>query len=110
MDKKEILEKSQQENRNLDERDRQIELKACTAGYRAVILVNACIALLVSLQNLNAGETLMSHWPFFLAIFVSQTVHDFTLYRYHRKLLYLIGALVGAAATVAALIMLAKGY
>lgn len=110
MDKKEILEKSQQENRNLDERDRQIEQKACTAGYRAVLLVNACIILLLAFQAAGTGEAFISWWPFALATFTSQTVHDFTLYRYHHKTLHLIGALVGAAATVAALIMLTKGY
>ena len=110
MDKKEILEKSQQENQYSDERDRQIELKACTAGYRAVILVNACIIILLGLQAIGTGEPCMSQWPFFLALFVSQTVHDLVLYRYHRKVLYLIGALIGAAVIVMVSFILMKGY
>ena len=40
MDKKEILEKSRRENQPEDERDRHLEQKACTAGYRAVGVVN----------------------------------------------------------------------
>ena len=110
MDKNEILEKSQKENQHSDERDRQIELKACTAGYRAVILVNACIILLLALQKVGTGEAFMSQWPFFLALFVSQTVHDLVLYRYHRKVLYLTGTLVGAAVIVMVSFILIKGY
>lgn len=110
MDKKDILEKSQKENQFFDERDRQIEQKACTAGYRAVILVNGCIILLLALQEAGTGKAFMSRWPFFLALFVSQTVHDLVLYRYHRKVLYLIGALVGAAVIVMSVFLLMKGY
>ena len=56
MDKKEILEKSQKENRVSDERDRQIEQKACTAGYRAVAGVNCLLCLLLILQEKLIGE------------------------------------------------------
>ena len=110
MDKKEILEKSQKENQFADERDRQIEQKACTAGYRAVVLVNACIILLLALQEAGTGKAYMSRWPFILALFVSQTVHDLVLYRYHRKVLYLIGALIGTAVIVMVSFILIKGY
>ena len=110
MDKNEILEKSKKENQHSDERDRQIEQKACAAGYRAVILANACIILLLALQKVGTGEAFMSQWPFFLALFVSQTVHDLVLYRYHRKVLYLIGALIGTAVIVMVSFILIKGY
>lgn len=110
MDKNEILEKSQKENQHSDERDRQIELKACTAGYRAVILVIGCIILLLALQEAGTGEAYISRLPFFLALFVSQTVHDLVLYRYHHKALYLIGALIGAAVIVMSVFLLMKGY
>ena len=51
MNKKDILEKSQKENQFSDERDRQIEQKACTAGFRAVIAVNCLLCLLLALQE-----------------------------------------------------------
>ncbi len=109
MDKNEILEKSQQENRNLDERDRQIELTACKAGYRAILFANGCIILLLTIQDLATGEAFVSFWPFVLTMLISETTHDFTLYRYHRKTVYLVGALIGAAAAaLAALCIIMK--
>ena len=60
MDKKDILEKSQKENQFSDERDRQIEQKACTAGFRAVIAVNCLLCLLLALQEKLTGEAYVS--------------------------------------------------
>ena len=95
MDKKEILEKSQKENQFADERDRQIEQKACTAGYRAVVGVNGLLCLLLSLQEVIAGQAYTNWWPFMLAVFISQSAHDLTLYRYHRRKYHLIMGLIG---------------
>lgn len=95
MDKKEILEKSQQENQFSDERDRQLEQKACTAGYRAVVGVNSFLCLLLILQEAVTGEAYTDWWPFMLAVFISQSAHDLTLYRYHRRKYHLIMGLIG---------------
>ena len=95
MDKKEILEKSQQENQFSDERDRQLEQKACTAGYRAVVGVNCLLCLLLILQEQITGEAYTNWWPFMLAVFISQSAHDLTLYRYHRRKYHLIMGLIG---------------
>lgn len=97
MDKKEILEKSQKENQLSDERDRQIEQQACTAGYRAVIGVNCCLILLLYLQEWLTGSAYTDWWQFALAIFVAVTAHDLTLYRYYHKRLYLFKGLIGLA-------------
>ena len=95
MDKNEILEKSQKENRLSDERDRQIEQNACTAGYRAVVGINCLLCLLLILQKEITGETYTDWWPFMLAVFISQSAHDLTLYRYHRRKYHLIMGLIG---------------
>ena len=95
MDKKEILEKSQQENQYSDERDRQIEQKACAAGYRAVVSVNGLLCLLLILQKEITGQAYTDWWPFMLAMFISQSAHDLTLYRYHRRKYHLIMGLIG---------------
>lgn len=95
MDKKDILEKSQKENQFSDERDRQLEQKACTAGYRAVIAVNCLLCLLLALQEKSTGEAYIDWWPFMLAVFISKSAHDLTLYRYHRRKYDLIMGLIG---------------
>lgn len=112
MDKKEILEKSRAENQLEDERDRLIEQKACTAGYRAVMGANVCVILLLIIQEVVTHKAYfhITWWPFALTMFVSQTAHDFTYYRYYRKTQQLIGALLSAAALLVVLFMLAKGY
>jgi len=95
MDKKEILEKSRRENQPEDERDRHLEQKACTAGYRAVGVVNCFLCLLLMLQEQFAGGAYTDWWPFMLAVFISKSAHDLTLYRYHRRRYDLIMGLIG---------------
>lgn len=109
MDKKEILEKSQQENQFSDERDRQIELKACKAAYHAVIIVNAGIALLLTLQQLSTGSSCIDWRPFLLTVLLSQSFHDLTIYRRQHKALYLLSGLIGAAAFLAWILVVVKG-
>lgn len=108
MDKNEILEKSQKENRLSDERDRQIEQKACTAGYRAVVGVNAFLCLLLVLQEAIAGKAYTDWWPFMLAIFISQSAHGLTLYRYHRRKYHLIMGLIGLIPPILTAFMIVK--
>lgn len=108
MDKKEILEKSRAENQPEDERDRQIEQKACTAGYRAVIRVNGFLCLLLILQKEITGEAYTDWWPFLLAVFISQSAHDLTLYRYHRRKYHLIMGLIGLIPPVLTVFMIVK--
>lgn len=94
MDKKDILERSQKENQFSDERDRQIELNACKAGYHAVIGINCLLCLLLMLQETVTGEAFIPWWPFALAIFTSKSAHDLTLYRYHHRKYNLITGLI----------------
>ena len=94
MDKKEILEKSRRENQPEDERDRQLGQKACTAGYRAVGVVNCFLCLLLMLQEAITGEAFITWWPFALTVFTSKSAHDLTLYRYHRRKYDLITGLI----------------
>ena len=112
MDKKDILERSQKENQFSDERDRQIELNACKAGYRVVMGANVCVILLLIIQEVITGKIYfhITWWPFALTMFVSQTAHDFTYYHYYRKSQYLISALLSAATLAVVLFMLTKGY
>ena len=95
MDKHEILEKSQKENQFSDERDRQLELKACMAGYHAVIGVNGCLCLLLVLQKWLTGGAYIDLWPFMLAVFISESTHDLVLYRYYHRKHHLIKGLIG---------------
>lgn len=108
MDKKEILEKSQQENQFSDERDRQLEQKACTAGYRAVVGVNSFLCLLLALQEAVTGEAYTDWWPFMLAVFISQSAHDLTLYRYHRRKYHLIMGLIGLIPPILTVFIIVK--
>ena len=108
MDKNEILEKSQKENRLSDERDRQIEQKACAAGYRAVVGVNALLCLLLILQEAIAGQAYTDWWPFMLAMFISQSAHDLTLYRYHRRKYHLVMGLLGLIPPVLTVFVIVK--
>ena len=108
MDKKDILEKSQKENQFSDERDRQIEQKACTAGYRAVIAVNCLLCLLLALQEKLTGEAYVDWWPFMLALFISKSAHDLTLYRYYRKKYHLIMGLIGLIPPVLTIFVIAQ--
>ena len=108
MDKKEILEKSQQENQFSDERDRQLEQKACTAGYRAVVGVNCLLCLLLILQEKLIGEAYTDWWPFMLAVFISQSAHDLTLYRYHRRKYHLIMGLIGLIPPILTVFIIVK--
>ena len=108
MDKKEILEKSQKENQFADERDRQIEQKACTAGYRPVVGVNGLLCLLLSLQEVIAGQAYTNWWPFMLAVFISKSAHDLTLYCYHRKKYHLIMGLIGLIPPILTVFMIVK--
>ena len=94
MDKNEILEKSRRENQPEDERARQLEQKACTAGYYAVVGVNCFLCLLLMLQEAITGEAFITWWPFALTVFTSKSAHDLTLYRYHRRKYDLITGLI----------------
>lgn len=109
MDKKEILEKSQQENQFSDERDRQLEKNACTAGYRAVIGLNSLLCLLLALQESLTGEAYTDWWPFMLAVFISKSAHDLTLYRYYRRKYDLILGLIGLIPPILTVFMIVKG-
>ena len=108
MDKKDILEKSQKENQFSDERDRQIEQKACTAGYRAVIAVNCLLCLLLALQEKLTGEAYVDWWPFMLALFISKSAHDLTLYRYHHRKYDLLMGLIGLVPPVLTVFVILK--
>lgn len=108
MDKKEILEKSQQENQYSDERDRQIEQKACAAGYRAVVSVNGLLCLLLILQKEITGQAYTDWWPFMLAMFISQSAHDLTLYRYYRRKYDLILGLIALIPPILTIFMFLK--
>ncbi len=111
MDKNEILEKSQKENRLSDERDRQIEQKACAAGYRAVVGVNALLCLLLILQGWITGKAYTDWWPFMLAMFISQSAHDLTLYHYHRRRYHLVMGLIGLIPPILiAFLILKRGF
>ena len=109
MNKKDILEKSQKENQFSDERDRQLGQKACTAGYRAAIGVNCFLCLLLMLQEQFAGGAYTDWWPFMLAVFISKSVHDLTLYRYHRRRYDLIMGLIGLIPTILTVFVILKG-
>ena len=106
--KKEILEKSQRENQLSDERDRQIEQKACTAGYRAVVGVNGLLCLLLALQKAIAGEAFAPWWPFMLAVFTSKSAHDLTLYHYYRRKYHLIMGLIGLIPPILTVFIIVK--
>lgn len=108
MDKKEILEKSQKENQFSDERDRLLEQKACTAGYHAVIGINCTLALLLILQEKITGGAYMNWSNFMLAVFISKSAHDLTLYRYHRKKYDLIMGLIGLVPLILIVFMIVK--
>ena len=108
MDKKEILEKSRAENQPEDERDRQIELNACKAGYRAVVFVNSCLCLLLILQEAITREAYVPWWPFMLAIFISQSAHDLTLYRYYRRRYHLLMGLIGLLPLICTVFVIVK--
>lgn len=111
MDKNEILEKSQKENQHSDERDRQIEQKACTAGYRAVVGVNCLLCLLLILQETLTGEAYTSWWPFMLAVFISKSAHDLTLYRYyHRKYDLILGLITLIPPILTVFMFLKRGF
>lgn len=111
MDKNEILKKSQKENQFSDERDRQLEQKACTAGYRAVVGVNCCLCLLLALQEKITGESYVDWWPFMLVVFISKSAHDLTLYRYHRRTYDLVIGLIGLIPPILTVFMiLTKGF
>ncbi len=109
MDKKEILEKSRAENQPEDERDRQLGQKACTAGYRAAIGVNCFLCLLLMLQEQFAGGAYTDWWPFMLAVFISKSVHDLTLYRYYHKKYDLILGLIGLIPPILTVFVILKG-
>lgn len=109
MNKKEILEKSQKENQFSDERDRQLEQKACTAGYRAVAGVNCLLCLLLILQERLTGKAYTNWWPFMLAVFISKSAHDLTLYRYYRRKYDLILGLITLIPPILTVFMIVKG-
>ncbi len=109
MDKKVILEKSQKENQFSDERDRQIEQKACTAGYRAVVAVHCLLCLLLILQEKLTGEAFAAWWPFMLAVFISKSAHDLTLYRYHHRRYDLLMGLIGLIPPILTVFVILKG-
>ena len=109
MDKKVILEKSQKENQFSDERDRQIEQKACSAGYWAVLAVNCLLCLLLILQEKLTGKAFAAWWPFMLAVFISKSAHDLTLYRYHRRRYDLIMGLIGLIPPILTVFVILKG-
>lgn len=109
MDKEEILAKSQKENQFSDERDRQLEQKACTAGYRAVVGANCCLCLLLILQKKLTGEAYMDWWPFLLVVFISRSAHDLTFFCCCRRKYHLVMGLIGLIPPVFTVFMIVKG-
>jgi len=52
------------------------------------------MCLLLMLQEAITGEAFITWWPFALAMFISKSAHDLTLYRYHRRKYNLITGLI----------------
>lgn len=97
MDRNEILEKSQKDNKGRDERDLYIDLKASRAARGAIIW--SIFLLYAALLVKNHGH--IDRWFFLLLpLSADRAGEAIVLWRNYRRRIYLLNFLLGLAAFV----------
>ena len=109
MDKNTILEKSRQENRYQDERDKQIELEACRGGLNVVFFVTCALFLALGFKSKAQGTTFDSWYLILLPMWSSMIGSSFVKWRRHRCFGDLISTISGVVMVLIAFWMCLMG-
>ena len=89
--------------------DGEVEDWFCDCPYDWGPVCKHVVAALLALQESLTGEAYSDWWPFMLAVFISKSAHDLTLYRYYRRKYDLILGLIGLIPPILTVFMIVKG-
>ena len=96
MDKQEILERSRKENEYQDERDEQIELKACKAGLNTIILSTCGLYLLLKAKSRFSGSGVEDWYLLLLPMWANMAGACFVKWRSYKKKRFLAWSVLAA--------------
>lgn len=109
MDKSEILEKSIRENKDGDERDKDIEGRAAGNAYQSIMVVFVLLAVISCVQEFLTGSAFADYKAFALAVFVGSTGYFWTKYAFYKEKKFVTYTILFAIVSIVTLIGLIVG-